>query len=204
MPSTIYDEERVREIHGHLWDNRGVGNFSRHDGEFEFFIGYAAKTSEPILELACCSGRIMMELAEAGHEVFGIDASEPAIKLGLKAIRELPMSVRQRIHFIMADMRQFHFRKPFPLIIIPFNSFWYVLPTKEEAEKCLTCILNNLKPGGLFIIDTPIKFVFHYWWWNRMSSELGFTFGYRNYKNEVIYDKEIWRYDVPLLVGRKI
>jgi len=200
----IYDEKRAKEIRGHLWDSRNVGSFERYDNEFKFFIGYAAKTGGPILELACGAGRMMMELAKAGFEIFGIDAFWPMIRMGLGAVEELPSNVQQRIHFIFGDMRQFRFPKPFPLIIIPFNSFWYVLPTKEEAEKCLRCILNNLKTDGFFIIDTPIEFVFHYWWWNRMFKELGFTFGYRNYKNEVICDDEPWRKNVPpLLVGRK-
>lgn len=199
----IYDEKRTKEIRGHLWDSRDVGNFERYDDEFRFFIGYAARTGGPILELACGAGRMMMELAKAKHEIYGIDASWPAIKLGLEATEELPPDVRQRIHFKLGDMRQFSFEKPFPLIIIPYISFWYNLDSMEEAEKCLTCILSNLKTGGLFIVDAPIKYVFHYGWWEKMSLKLGFTFGYRNYKNEVIYDEEIWRYDVPLLVGRK-
>ncbi len=199
----IYDEKRTKEIRGHLWDSREIGSFERYEGEFKFFTGYAAKTGGPILELACGAGRVMMELAKAGFEIFGIEASRPMIEIGLKAMEELSPDTRQRIRFIQGDMRQFHFRKLFPLIIIPFNSFWYNLATKEEAEKCLNCILGNLKVDGLFITDAPTKYVFHYGWWDKMSLKLGFSFGYRNYKNEIIYDDEIWRYDVPLLVGRK-
>ena len=199
----IYDEEHTRKVRGHLWDSREVGSFERYDGEFRFFIGYAAKTGGPILELACGAGRMMMELAKNGFEIFGIDASRPAIKMGLEAVEKLPLNVQQRIHFVFGDMCRFHFRKPFPLIIIPFNSFWYNLVTKEKAEKCLYCILDNLETGGFFVIDKPTKYVFHYEWWEKMSLKLGFTFGYRNYRNEVIYDDEIWRYDVPLLVGKK-
>lgn len=163
-------------------------------GEIDFVASYAIKTGGPILELACGAGRVMFELAKRGFEVYGIDASWPMIEVGKEAFKEFLPEVQSRIHFIQGDMRSFSFRKKFPLIIIPFNSFWFNLDT-EGAEKCVERITENIIPKGLFLIEYP-----HSWemakptsrsidscwndtetWWEKLAQKYGFTFKAESY-----------------------
>jgi len=56
----IYDFETARG-----WGERDVG----------FYLGLAAESSGPVLELACGTGRVTLPLARSGVEVTGIDIS---------------------------------------------------------------------------------------------------------------------------------
>jgi len=44
--------------------------------DVEFYLDFARQCGSPILELACGTGRLVVPLAEAGFEVYGIDLSE--------------------------------------------------------------------------------------------------------------------------------
>lgn len=121
----VYSIEKADLVQGYLNSSYGVNRCSREtrDGEFNFFLANAEKANGSILELACGAGRVLMELAKRGFTVFGIEASPHMLRIGIDAVRELSLQVQRRIHFIQGDMRQFAFKKKFPLIIIPFNSF---------------------------------------------------------------------------------
>ena len=40
-----------------------------------FYLEYARQCGGPILELACGTGRILIPIAEAGYEIYGVDLS---------------------------------------------------------------------------------------------------------------------------------
>ena len=179
----IYDEARVLDWKGHL------DIVSKRPGEVELILSYAQKTGGPVFELACCAGRMTMELAKENFEVYGLDASWPAIEMGLEAIKKLTPEVRPRIHFIQGDMRCFSFRKQVPLIIIAYNSLWFNL-NEEEAEQCIQCIIDNLSPEGLFLIDKPeiyrpedlnVDDDIRKKWWKAMAVKYNFEFTVKNY-----------------------
>jgi ubiquinone/menaquinone biosynthesis C-methylase UbiE len=62
-----------------------------------FFRRLAETTTGPILELGCGTGRVAVPLAEAGHEVVGIDRSRPMLGRAERRRRSLPPEVRRRL-----------------------------------------------------------------------------------------------------------
>jgi ubiquinone/menaquinone biosynthesis C-methylase UbiE len=48
-------------------------DLSEFDGDVDLYVALAQRTGGPILELAIGTGRIAIHLAEAGHEVVGVD-----------------------------------------------------------------------------------------------------------------------------------
>ncbi|MBI2635594.1 MAG: class I SAM-dependent methyltransferase [Parcubacteria group bacterium] len=197
----IYSAEYAQRIRGYLFGYIDRSTFERYDREFDFFSSYAKEAGGQVLELACGAGRVMMELAKRGFTVFGIEASPHMLKLGVDAVKTLPLPVQRRIHFIQGDMRQFAFKKKFPLIIIPYNSFGFNLD-KQEGEVCISCIMDNLEPNGIFIIDTP----FHNHvgcdetWWKKIANKYSFSYEFKDYVPEFNP-----RYTIPnVILGRKI
>ncbi len=202
----VYSEYLAEQVDGYLYRDR-----TQADGEFDYFLEWARKTGGPVLELACGAGRIMMDLAQRGFETYGIDMSKPMIDRGIKAMAiNLPPAVMRRVHFIFADMRCFSFRKKFPLIIIPFTSFWFNL-NRDGAWQCLECILKNLAPGGVFLIDDPqADFDSSYQqWWEKAARELGVTYTTELYfkrnedKKYVSESTSKGVYCPTMLIGRK-
>jgi SAM-dependent methyltransferase len=165
----VYDEVLTRHDNGHLDRERS--------GELEYIRGHARVLGGPILELACGAARVTRMLARDGFEVYGLDASVPMLALGRETTRNMDQRVRGRMHFVRADMRQFAFSRRFPLIVLPFHSFWFNLD-EAGGERCLACILAVLQPNGRFLIDV---FDDHLDFWRAMATKLGFRFRFEDY-----------------------
>ncbi len=120
----------------------------RYIPDIPFWIRQARKYGEPILELACGTGRIAITLAEKGFQVTGIDISESMLS---KAIKKSSLK-KINVEWVKADMRDFSLRKKFSLIILPFNSVCHLL-SLEDIEGCFSSARKHLKTGGRFIID---------------------------------------------------
>lgn len=143
--------------------NTGIGNLYRasarlydfiHGGspDIDFYRNHAARDGGPLLELACGTGRVAIPLAEAGHEVWGIDLSREMLEVFEEKKAALPAEVRARLHFSHMDMSRFDLGVRFSLIYIPFRAFQSLI-TREQQEGCLRCVREHLAPGGRFIVD---------------------------------------------------
>jgi SAM-dependent methyltransferase len=106
----------------------------------------------PALELAVGTGRIAIPLARLGHEIWGLDTSEPMLERAATKIRQLPAAVRGRLHLHAQSMSEFDLPTQFGLIYAPFNSFLLQDPA-SAAPACLACIEDHLRPGGRLVID---------------------------------------------------
>ena len=120
-----------------------------NDGEdTEFYVKKAKETDGKVLEVACGTGRIYLEMLEAGVEAFGIDLSEEMLeKLREKAERRgLQHDVSQE------DMRDFDLDEKFSLIILPYRSFLHNL-TIEDQLSTLETIYSHLEKDGKLILN---------------------------------------------------
>ena len=136
MPSAgIYDAAYADSVNGYL-DKKTFG-------EVELFAGFAPKKPGPILELACAGGRMTKAFATLGYRVVAMDGSPRMIEIGKAHATTLDPEVRKRMHFVLADMRNFLLPIKFRLIMIPFHSFLWVLD-EAGAEQCLYCMLKHL------------------------------------------------------------
>ena len=119
--------------------------------DIPFFLEYAKQTGEPILELACGTGRVLIPLAEAGFKIHGLDISENMLKIAERKVEERSLS--SLVTLTQGNMAYYYLSvKDFSLAFITFRSFMH-LYTHEDQLSCLKCTFEHLKPGGLLIID---------------------------------------------------
>lgn len=116
--------------------------------DIPFWIDMARRYGDPVLELACGTGRISIPLAREGFRVTGIDISDSMISRAREKLRHEDLSVE----WVNADMRDFHLGKKYSLILLPFNSICHLLELRD-LEGCLSCVKEHLKPYGRLIID---------------------------------------------------
>ena len=140
---SFYDEEYA-EIYDLIYLD------VKHD--IPFYLEYARLKGSPILEIACGTGRVLIPLAEAGYEVWGIDLSAAMLAKVRQKISSLPENVKRRIHLVQADMRDFRLEVKFPLVLIPFRSF-LVLLTVDDQIRALKNIKEHMKEEGVLVID---------------------------------------------------
>jgi SAM-dependent methyltransferase len=117
-----------------------------------FIRGLAETAPGPILELGCGTGRVAIPLAEAGHQVVGLDRSRPMLDLAERRRRSLAPEVRRRLRFVEADMTDFRLRARFGLAFAAFRVFMCLLdPASQRAA--LERVRRHLHPDGLLVID---------------------------------------------------
>ena len=116
--------------------------------DINFYKKEAKKASGRVLEIACGTGRIYLELLKEGIDIYGIDLSKDMLKV-LKEKAKI-MGLRPKVK--KADMRNFKFGHKFSLILVPFGSFLFNLTSKEQI-KTLINIKRHLIPGGRLILD---------------------------------------------------
>jgi SAM-dependent methyltransferase len=124
-----------------------------HDTQIDiaFYLEYARQWGSPVLELACGTGRVLIPLAEAGFEIYGIDLSENMLARCRHKVAERGLD--DRSHLALADMAAFDLpRRDFALAYVPVRSFMH-LHAQEEQLACLRLTYEHLRPGGVFIVD---------------------------------------------------
>ncbi|MFB6242268.1 MAG: class I SAM-dependent methyltransferase [Candidatus Nanosalina sp.] len=129
-----------------LYDIVAPGKNSGED--IDFYVTEALKADGKVLEVACGTGRIYLEMLEQGVDAYGIDLSEEMLeKLEEKAEkRNLEPKVFE------ADMRDFDLDEKFSLVIIPYRSFLHNL-TIEDQLSTLENIYRHLEDGGKLILN---------------------------------------------------
>jgi SAM-dependent methyltransferase len=124
-----------------------MGAYASGD-QLDFYRRQAARYGEPVLELACGSGRITIPLANEGVNIAGMDISKEMLHLPkVKASADGAF-----VRFLPGDMRSFDLGEKFKLIFVPAQSLSH-LHSREEVENCFACVRRHLAEEGRFLIE---------------------------------------------------
>lgn len=119
--------------------------------DVEFYLDFAHCCQSPILELACGTGRLILPLAKAGFEVYGLDVSENMLRVCQQTLEQ--QGFEQKVQLSLADMANFDLpRKDFRLVLIALRSFMHLLTRKAQLA-CLKDAYRHIQPGGTLIIS---------------------------------------------------
>jgi SAM-dependent methyltransferase len=106
-----------------------------------------------VLELGCGSGRLLLPLAQAGHEVLGLDLSAPLLAMAAQALAGYA-----GVQLVQGDMRQFVLEdKGWDTAVVFCNTLLHLDPT--ELGQMLHTTARHLRPGGRLLIDIPNPFL---------------------------------------------
>ena len=111
-----------------------------------------AASDGPLLELGCGTGRVLLPLARAGHQVVGIDFAESMLARCRTKLKAEPKEVRDRVALLEADMTSFDLGRRFAQIYCAFGSFHH-LRTVEQQLACLERCSSHLLPQGTLVLD---------------------------------------------------
>jgi trans-aconitate methyltransferase len=100
----------------------------------------APKPGERILDLGCGTGHLAYEIAQAGCEVVGMDASAEMVEQARRAFPEL--------HFEVGDAADFSFTEPFDAIFSNATLHWVL-----DYQAAIACMYRHLKPGGRLVLE---------------------------------------------------
>lgn len=109
-----------------------------------------------VLDLACGTGSISIELAKAGYDVIGIDISPEMLDCAREKAygQNIPS-----ILWLCQDMREFELYGTVSAIVCCLDSLNYILK-QDELKHIFSLIWNYLDYNGILIFDvnTPYRF----------------------------------------------
>jgi len=118
------------------------------EDDIPFYIDCIERYGEPVLELACGTGRVTIPLAEDGVDITGIDLFEAM----LKKAKEKAMEKNIDIELIKGDMTDFSLDRKFNTILLPFNTIQRLIHFREY-ESLFSNIHQHLSKKGRFIFE---------------------------------------------------
>jgi SAM-dependent methyltransferase len=118
--------------------------------DLSFWQTLGEEYGDPILELGCGTGRILLSLASAGKIMTGLD-TDPNMLAYLRTA--IPSQGLPDITILQADMRTFHLGERFALAILPCNT--YSTFPSHEREQIAQAVFRHLHPGGVFALSVP-------------------------------------------------
>ena len=110
---------------------------------------------ELVLDLACGTGRMTLELAKRGYDMTGIDLSPEM----LDAARTLADEDGNDVLWLCQDMREFELYGTVDAAVCCLDSINH-LTDDGDLERCLSLVHNYLIPDGIFIFDINGRFKF--------------------------------------------
>ena len=118
--------------------------------DIDFYVEEALAAGEPVVELACGTGRIAVPIAEAGVRVIGIDGS-PAM-LDVARERARAAGVEELLDLRHGDLREPPVAEQVQLVLVPFRSLLH-MTTDAERRRALAAAFSLLEPGGRLVFD---------------------------------------------------
>jgi SAM-dependent methyltransferase len=108
---------------------------------------YCSKPARNLLEPACGTGRLVVELANRGYRVTGIDLNRSALDY-LRG-RLTRRALRARV--VRGNMADFHLPAAVDAAFCTFDSFRHLLD-ERSALAHLQCVADALRDGGIYIL----------------------------------------------------
>jgi SAM-dependent methyltransferase len=122
-----------------------------------FALTLAARNQGPVLELGCGTGRLLLPLARAGHEIVGLDISAAMLRRAQQRLATETAAVRGRARLVAGNMTRIPLASGrFALAVVPYNTFLHL--EWAEAVTAVEAIARQLRPGGCLFLDLANPF----------------------------------------------
>src|SRR6266571_2703577 len=113
-------------------------------------------TPQRVLELACGSGRIGIELLHSpgDFQLEGLDIAPEMLNAYRRKLEREPEAVQQRVMLHEGDMTTYNLehKGQFDLIFLPFNSITHLYEIEQQLD-AFNNTYEHLVEGGRFVVD---------------------------------------------------
>ncbi len=141
---------KLSEIYDHGW-----ADFSRrYVALLEEIFAERSLYPHDILDLACGTGTLAVELARRGYRVHGLDISPQMIEKARKKASDLG-----GVTFAKGNIARFQMRDRFDVVTCTFDAVNY-LTQSEDAGNMFRCAARCLRKGGLLVFDSNTRHLY--------------------------------------------
>ena len=131
----------------------GNVNYAAYARRIDMLIKHFRPGSKSLVELACGTMSLGLELAAHGYYVLGLDISEDMLKCAVEKIGR-----RDNCDVLRQDMREFSLPHPADVFVCSLDGLNH-LDSINDVKRTFCAVRENIKSDGLFIFDmnTPYK-----------------------------------------------
>lgn len=176
-----------------------------YDEDIPFYLQTVESVGDPVVELGCGTGRILLPIADAGFRITGVDCSGPMLDVARSVIGLAGLELQVTLlETGMTDLAAIA-TASVGTVLIPLNGLMH-LATSGEQRTTLTEARRILDPRGQLVIDVlnpvPMRLqawdrqVVHEGTWTREDGAIVDKFSARRVDHaEQRIDTELW-YDI--------
>lgn len=114
-------------------------------------------TPQRVLELACGSGRIGLDLLHSpgAFQLEGLDVALTMLAAYQRKLEREPAEIQQRVTLHQGDMSAYNLehKGTYDLILLPFNSITHLYELEQQMD-AFKNTYDHLAPDGRFVVDT--------------------------------------------------
>lgn len=121
--------------------------------DLALYSDLAAAYGEPILDVGCGTGRVMLHLAQEGYHCVGVDTSPQMLERGRRKLQALGDAAKH-VQFVEGDISAYKSDQPFQLILLPYHAFMHFQELRDQ-QQVLRQLVANLAVGGVIVFDLP-------------------------------------------------
>lgn len=118
--------------------------------EVSAYCDFIDQYKDPVLEIGCGTGRLLIPLAKKGYDITGIDLSEDMLDICRDKLNK--QKLNDRVKLVKADMRNFKLDQKFNFIFTACNTIFHLL-SLDDLKSFLNSVKYHLTDGGVFVID---------------------------------------------------
>lgn len=106
---------------------------------------------DPILDVGCGTGRVMLHLAQEGHYCVGVDTSPQMLQRARQKV-DLLADLKNNVKLVEGDIATYQAEQPFQMILLPYHTFMHFQDQSEQLQ-VLAQLAENLADGGVMVFD---------------------------------------------------
>jgi SAM-dependent methyltransferase len=126
-------------------------DYREYDADLQLILDLAEESGDPVLELGCGTGRALLPLALAGHQVTGVDISPALLDVARRKLQR--DGIPGRVALVEDDMRTVALpENHFAFAFCVSNTFMHC-NTQADQIQALRNVHRSLQPGGLLLLD---------------------------------------------------
>ncbi len=130
-----------------------MAEHAHYDEDAGFWEAHADRLGGPVCDLGAAAGRVTVQLAQRGHEVWAVD-TDPEMLMVI-AERAAAAGVGDQVHPVLGSMTETLPIVDAGLIVAAMNTL-QLLRSEDEQVACLSRAATALRPGGEMIFDLAL------------------------------------------------